>query len=97
MDTLGVPRHAARRCAANMHAIAVSYVDKIMTTKWQWVAVGGSGSKNGNAKVELGDKPRTRQASCLACHCSTNGRGMGPGLAPYVPIPFLNPLPVHWR
>ncbi len=23
-----------------------------------------------------------------------NGRGQGPGLAPYVPIPFLNPLPV---
>jgi hypothetical protein len=26
-----------------------------------------------------------------------HGRGMGPGLAPYVPIPFLNPPPsVHW-
>ncbi len=35
MDTLGVPRPAAKRCAAKMHAIAVSYVDKIMTTKWQ--------------------------------------------------------------
>ncbi len=26
--------------------------------------------------------------------CRT-GRGMGPGLVPYVPIPFLNPPPVH--
>jgi hypothetical protein len=24
------------------------------------------------------------------------GRGMGPGLVPYAPIPFLNPPPVHW-
>ncbi len=24
------------------------------------------------------------------------GMGMGPGLVPYVPIPFLNPPPVHW-
>jgi hypothetical protein len=25
----------AKRCAANIHKIAISYVDKIMTTKWQ--------------------------------------------------------------
>ncbi len=23
-------------------------------------------------------------------------RGVGPGLVPYVPAPFLNPPPVHW-
>jgi ribonuclease HI len=35
MDLLGVSKAAAKRCAAKLHKIAVSYVDKIMTTKWQ--------------------------------------------------------------
>ena len=35
MDLLGVDKPAAKRCAAKLHRIAVSYVDKIMTTKWQ--------------------------------------------------------------
>ncbi len=35
MDLLGVNKPEAKRCAANLHRIAVSYVDKIMTTKWQ--------------------------------------------------------------
>ena len=34
MDLLGVSKPAAKRCAASLHRIAVSYVDKIMTTKW---------------------------------------------------------------
>jgi hypothetical protein len=35
MDLLGVSKPAAKRCAAILHRITVSYVDKIMTTKWQ--------------------------------------------------------------
>jgi hypothetical protein len=35
MDLLGVSKSEAKRCAAKIHKIAVSYVDKIMTTKWQ--------------------------------------------------------------
>jgi hypothetical protein len=35
MDLLGVSTTEAKRCAANLHRIAVSYVDKIMTTKWK--------------------------------------------------------------
>jgi hypothetical protein len=35
MDLIGVSTTEAKRCAANLHRIAVSYVDKIMTTKWQ--------------------------------------------------------------
>jgi hypothetical protein len=34
MDLLGVSKAEAKRCAAVMHNIAVSYVD-IITTKWQ--------------------------------------------------------------
>jgi hypothetical protein len=35
MDLLGVSKAEAKRCAAVMHNIAVSYVDIITTTKWQ--------------------------------------------------------------
>jgi hypothetical protein len=35
MDLLGVSKVEAKRCAAVMHSIAVSYVDIITTTKWQ--------------------------------------------------------------
>jgi hypothetical protein len=35
MDLLGVSKSEAKRCAAKIHKIAVNYVDKIMTTKWQ--------------------------------------------------------------
>ncbi len=35
MDLLGVSKSEAKRCAAKIHKIAVSYVDTIMTTKWQ--------------------------------------------------------------
>jgi hypothetical protein len=35
MDLLGVSKAEAKRCAAVMHSIAVSYVDTITTTKWQ--------------------------------------------------------------
>jgi hypothetical protein len=35
MDLLGVSKPEAKRCAAKIHKIAISYVDKIMTTKWQ--------------------------------------------------------------
>jgi hypothetical protein len=35
MDLLGVSKAEAKRCAAAMHIIAVSYVDTITTTKWQ--------------------------------------------------------------
>ncbi len=35
MDLLGVSKAEAKRCAAKLHKTAVSYVDKIMTTKWQ--------------------------------------------------------------
>ncbi len=35
MDLLGVSKAEAKRCAAVMHSIAVSYVDTVTTTKWQ--------------------------------------------------------------
>ena len=35
MDSLGVSKSEAKRCAAKLHKIAISYVDKIITTKWQ--------------------------------------------------------------
>ncbi len=35
MQELGVPITKARSCAAKLHRIAVGYVDKIITTKWQ--------------------------------------------------------------
>ncbi len=35
MDLLGVSKAEAKRCAAVMRDIAVSYVDIITTTKWQ--------------------------------------------------------------
>jgi hypothetical protein len=35
MDQLGVSKSEAKRCASKLHAIAVGYVDTIMTTKWQ--------------------------------------------------------------
>ncbi len=35
MDLLGVSKAEAKRFAAVMHSIAVSYFDTITTTKWQ--------------------------------------------------------------
>jgi len=35
MELLGVSKTEAKRCAAKLHQIAVGYVDKIITTKWQ--------------------------------------------------------------
>ncbi len=35
MDLLGVGKPAAKRCATNLHRIAINHVHRIMTTKWQ--------------------------------------------------------------
>ncbi len=83
MDLLGVSKTEAKRSVANLHRIAVSYVDK---NNHDNQVAARTASFSG---LEWGDPSHSR-LHMIGLQLRAYGRGVGPGLVPYVPAPFLN-------